>query len=273
MSKDEQSTAYFNVLNVWRYRELLSAMTRREISGRYRGSWLGIFWSLLTPLLLLAVYTFVFGVIFQARWPESKGVDENFAALLFCGIIVHGLFAEMLTRSPRLIVENANYVKRVVFPLDILAWITVLTSAFHFLIAFLILTVFVVIAGNGLTWTFLLAPFAIFPLLLLMIGISWLLSALGVYLRDLSYVASFLATALIFLSPVFYPSSAVPDSFATAMNINPLTFYIETLRDLVVLGRLPEWPSCVIALCVSVLIFFSGFFFFQRVRPGFADVL
>lgn len=128
--------------HLWRYRELIGAMARREILGRYRGSWLGIFWSLLTPILLLGVYTFVFGVIFQARWPASQGVDQNFAALLFCGIIVHGLFAEMLTRAPRLIIDNTNYVKRVVFPLDVLAWIAAFTSVFHFAIAMLILVFF-----------------------------------------------------------------------------------------------------------------------------------
>ncbi len=260
-------------VNVWRHRQLTLAMTRREIAGRYRGSWLGIFWSLLTPILLLGVYTFVFGVIFQARWPQSSGVDENFAAFLFCGIIVHGLFAEVLTRAPRLILDNANYVKKVVFPLDILVWIAGLTSCFHFIIAFGVLLVFVVAVGKGLALTLLLLPIWLACFLLLILGIGWLFAGLGVYVRDLGYVANFLATALIFLSPVFYPVSAVPESFAVAMSINPLTFYIEALRELVVLGQLPSLKDSLVALAIALVVFFLGYSFFQRVRPGFADVL
>lgn len=259
--------------NLWRHRHLVLVMTQREILGRYRGSWLGIFWSLLTPILLLGVYTFVFGVIFQARWPQSNGVDENFAALLFCGIIVHGFFAEILTRAPRLILDNANYVKKVVFPLDVLAWIASFTSAFHFVIAFLVLLVFVLVVGKGLTLTLLLLPLWLLCLLLMIMGFAWLFAGLGVYVRDLGYVANFLATALIFLSPVFYPLSAVPEAFATAMKINPLTFHIEALRDLVVLGQLPGLADSLLALTIALVIFFVGYAFFERVRPGFADVL
>lgn len=253
--------------------QLLAAMTKRDIAARYRGSWLGIFWSLLTPLLLLGVYTFVFGVIFKARWPSSNGVDENFAALLFCGIITHALFAEVLTRAPKLIVENSNYVKRVVFPLDILSWIAVLTASFHFVIAFMILSIFVGIAGNGLSFYIFAVPLVLLSMALLLVGVCWIFSALGVYLRDLSYLASFLATALIFLSPVFYPLSAVPKGFALAMELNPLTFYIEAFRDLVVLHQWPNLASCMIAVSISLATFFLGYGLFRRVQPGFADVL
>lgn len=260
-------------MNVWRYRQLVAAVTRREIQGKYRGSWLGALWSLLIPLSLLAIYTFVFGVIFQARWPSSNGLDENFAALLFCGIIIHGFFAEVMTRSPRLIVENSNYVKRVVFPLDILAWTTTFSALFHFCISLVILFGFVLLWANGLFWTILLVPVILLPLVILLIGLSWLLSSMGVYLRDLQYVCNFLATALIFLSPVFYPMSAVPDSFATAMRINPLTFYIDAMRDVVVLGVMPDWGAYTVALVIAVVIFILGYLFFNRVRHGFADVL
>lgn len=258
---------------ILRHYSLIGAMTSREISGRYKGSWLGIFWSLLTPILLLIVYTFVFGLIFQARWPQSQGVDQNFAAMLFSGIIVHGVFAEVLTRAPKLIIDNTNYVKRVIFPLEILSWITVFSSIFHFLIAFLILVASVVLFGDGVTWAVLLVPLWLVSITLWMAGIAWFFSALGVYFRDLSYVAGFLATILIFLSPVFYPISAVPEGFAKVMSVNPLTFYIESLRGLVVLGQLPDLSKCLIAAVTSLAVFFMGYAFFQRVRPGFADVL
>ncbi len=257
----------------WRYRELLSGMTRRELLARYRGSWLGIFWTLLTPFLLLLVYVYVFGLIFQARWPSSDGVDANFTSQLFCGIIVHFALAEILAAAPRQIINNANYVKKVVFPLDLLSWSIVFTTLFHFSISFIVLLGFVQFVGQGLSWSLFYAPViaaVFFPFLL---GIAWLLSALTVYVRDVTYVAGFLATALLFLSPVFYPASAVPESFAVIMGINPLSYYIEAFRDVVVLGQAPDWIATGRALLVALATYLFGYWFFQRVERGFADVL
>lgn len=257
----------------WRFRELLWNMTKRELLARYRGSWLGILWTLITPLLLLLVYVFVFGVIFQARWPSSDGVDGNFTSQLFCGIIVHFALGEILSGSPRLIISNANYVKKVVFPLDLLSWVTVLNTLFHFAISFVVLLCFVQFAGEGISLSVFYAPLLLVVFFPFLLGLCWLLSALSVYVRDVTYVAGFLTTALLFLSPVFYPASAVPEGFAVIMGINPLTFYIEAFRDVAVLGQAPDWWATGKALLIALGVYLFGYWFFKRVERGFADVL
>lgn len=258
---------------MWQFRELLSSMTRREVLARYQGSWLGLFWTLLTPLLLLFVYMFVFGIVFKMRWPEVNGVEPNFSSLLFCGIIVHMFFAAVLSGAAELIVNNANYVKKVVFPLDILSWVDVGEATFHFLIAVLVLFGVVIVSGGGLSWTVLYVPLLTLLFVIHLLGMSWLVSACGVYIRDVSYVSGFVVTAMVFLSPVFYPASAVPKSFAIVMNANPLTFYIEAFRSVVVLGQPVAILSLIWAAILAILSFVIGFWFFEHVKKGFADVL
>ena len=261
------------IISAWQFRDLIIGMAKREVLGRYRGSWLGIFWSLLTPLLLLLVYMFVFGLIFKARWPQSDGVDENFASLLFCGIIVYITFSEILTRAPRLIVDNASYVKKVVFPLDILSWVAVANALLHFFIYGAGLLIFVLLFGNGLSWAMLYLPVMVGLFMVNLLGIAWLVSACGVYIRDVTYIAGFVATAMMFLSPVFFPKSAVPEKFGLLMDMNPLTFYIEAFRSVLIIGEPPELSAILLASIFSLLSFVVGYWFFERVRKGFADVL
>lgn len=257
----------------WHYRELLLALAWRDVLGKYRGSWLGLFWALLTPLLLLLIYVFVFGHIFQARWPRSEGVDGNFAALLYSGIVVYLLFSEVLTRSPAQVVGNTNYIKKIVFPLDLLGWVTVASALFHFALSFLILLGFVVLFGEGLTLNLVWFPVLLLPFLVFLLGLAWILNALGVYVRDTTYVAGFFATALLFLSPVFYPASAVPEDFRFLLDANPLSFYIEAFRGIAVLGTPPDMGGLATALWVALTTFVIGYWFFERVKKGFADVL
>lgn len=262
-----------NLYHALRHRELLAAMLKREMLGRYRGSWLGLLWSLLTPLLLLLVYVFVFGVVFQARWPQVDAGSGDFAALLFAGISVYFFCAEVITGSPKLVVDNANYVKKVVFPLDVLVWVKVLAAMLHFLISLVLLVAFVWWRlGPPAIWLLTL-PLLIVPLTLLLTGIAWLFSGIGVYVRDLTYVAGFLATALMFLSPVFYPVSAVPESFGLVMELNPLSFYIEAFRTVVVLREPLDIVTLSRAWFIALAVFVAGFALFRRVRRGFADVL
>ena len=267
MKFDSALTPFKSVVH---HRDLLFGMTRREVLARYQGSWLGLFWTLLTPLLLLLVYMFVFGVIFKARWPQVNGVEPNFSSLLFCGIIVHMFFAEVLSGASALMLDNKNYVKKVIFPLDILSWVSVGSAMFHFAVAVLVLFGLVLVVGQGLSWTILYVPLLVLLFVVHLLGMSWFVSACGVYVRDISYVSGFVVTAMIFLSPVFYPASAVPESFAMVMNANPLTFYIEAFRSAVVLGQ----PIALADLAWAALLAFAmGFWFFQRVKKGFADVL
>nr|WP_231373034.1 ABC transporter permease [Thioalkalivibrio sp. AKL10] len=259
--------------SLWSNRRLLARLTRREVAGRYRGSVLGLFWSFLHPLLMLLVFTFVFTVVFEARWAVEQPTTVHFALVLFSGLIVHALFAEVLTRAPGVVIGQANYVKKVVFPLELLPVVTACSAAFHALVSGLILLLAFAIVNGHLHPTVLLAPVILFPLVVLSLGVGWILSSLGVFLRDIGQVTGVLATALLFLSPVFYPVSALPEFMQPWMVLNPLTLMIESLRDVVIWGREPDWLAWSLYLMVSTLVAWIGFVWFQKTRRGFADVL
>lgn len=256
-----------------RHRQLTLQMVKREVVGRYRGSMMGMAWSLFYPLLMLLVYTFVFTVVFNAKWGGSGSVDKgNFAALVFVGLVVHGVFAECLTKAPGLIVANANYVKKVVFPLDILAWVLVGSALFHGAVSLFILLVAQVLFAL-VPWTAILFPVVLLPLVLACVGLSWFLSAAGVYLRDISHVTGVSSSLLLFMSPVFYPADALPEQFRFWLGINPLTYFIEESRAVLIFGRLPQGDAWLAAMAVGLLMAWGGFVWFQRTRRGFADVM
>ena len=249
-------------------------MTRRDVVGRYRGSVMGLTWSFLNPLLMLVIYTFVFRVIFKARWDASGPESQvDFAIVLFVGMIVHALFAECVNRAPGLIIANVNYVKKVVFPLEVLPAVALGSALFHASASMLVLLA-VVLASNGtLHPQVLLAPLLILPIAATALGIGWFLASLGVFLRDVGQVTGILTTALLFLSPVFYPLSAMPERYRGLIQINPLTFAIEQTRAAVIWGANPDWALYVVYLAVGLLTAWGGFWWFQRTRRGFADVL
>ncbi|MEZ5646616.1 MAG: ABC transporter permease [Burkholderiaceae bacterium] len=260
--------------NLWVHRALVLALTRREIVGRYRGSVFGIFWSFLNPILMLTVFTFVFGEIFQARWSgaqQAGGVD--FAAALFAGLLIYNFFAECISKAPTLVLSNSNYVKKVVFPLEVLPVVNLLAALFHLLVAYLILTVLILFSGWQLTATALLVPVVMAPFALLLAGASWILAALGVFLRDIGQVIAPMITALMFLSPVFYPLSVVNVHLKPVYLANPVTFVIEQVRNLMLHGQLPDWQGLALYSAISVAVACGGFYLFQKSRRGFADVL
>jgi lipopolysaccharide transport system permease protein len=248
-------------------------MTTREVVGRYRGSVMGLAWSFFNPILMLAVYTFVFSEIFKARWVGMDTGKGGFAILLFVGMIVHGLFAECANRAPSLILTNGNYVKKVVFPLEILPVITLGSALFHSSISLLVLLIAQVILTHTMQWTALLFPLILVPLLLATLGFSWFLASLGVFLRDVGHVIAVLTTVLLFLSPVLYPVAALPEVYQPWLRLNPLTYIIEESRNVLLFGHLPQWDSLGIAMIIGALIAAAGFWFFQKTRKGFADVL
>ncbi|MCG6872990.1 MAG: ABC transporter permease [Gammaproteobacteria bacterium] len=252
---------------------LVRQMVRREVLSRYRGSVMGLFWAFLQPLLMLAVYAFVFGVVFKARFAGRADSQSEFAILLFAGLIMHSLFSECITRSPTLILSNVNYVKRVVFPLEILSWVAVFTAGFHALISALVLVAFALVLGAGVPWTVFLFPVVLLPLLLLCMGTSWFLASFGVYVRDVNQIVAVISTALLFLSPIFYPVTALPDFIQPYVYLNPLTVMIEASRDVLVRGNWPDWHALGLYTVISALVAWLGFFWFQNTRRGFADVL
>jgi lipopolysaccharide transport system permease protein len=260
--------------SIWRNREIIKSFVVREIVGRYRGSFGGLLWSLINPLLMLAIYTFVFAVVFKARWSNAApdgGV--SFAVVLFAGLIVQAFFAECLTRAPRLLIEHANFVKKVVFPLEVLPIITVGVALFHAGISLIILFAALLFVGNPLYATVLLLPVVIAPFVLLTLGLTWFVGALGVYIRDIGQVIGLLTTMMLFLSPVFYPLSALPESLRGLVLFNPLTLPIEQLRNVLIWGRLPDWNALVAYYVLAFAMAFFGYWWFQRSRKGFADVL
>jgi lipopolysaccharide transport system permease protein len=259
--------------NAFRYRSLLAELIQRDFIGRYRGSFLGIFWSFLNPALMLTVYTLVFSVAFKSRW-SGYGEDQfGFALILFSGMIIHGFLAECLNRAPSLMLQNVNFVKKVIFPLDLLALVTVISALLHFAINFVVLIVFCLVLGFKIHAGAIWVPLILLPLILMVTGLTWFFSALGVYLKDLNQFVGFLVTISLFLSPVFYDSSALPLSYQAYLSWNPITLPVMEIRDVMLFGKPMAWMSWSISLGLGALMFFGGFAWFQRVRRGFADVL
>jgi lipopolysaccharide transport system permease protein len=257
----------------WRNRRLLTALVKRDVQGRYRGSQMGMFWSFLTPVLMLAIYTFVFSVVFKARWGSATETRTEFALVLFSGLIVFNIFAECLNRAPNLVVENPSYVKKVIFPLEILPLVSAGSALFHAAISFCVWLLFYIPLFGIPGWSALWLPVVLLPMILLSLGLSWFLSSLGVFLRDISQVVTVVTTGLMFLSPIFFPASALPEDFRLILQINPLTPTIEATRNILIFDQSPGWLPYAIHLFMSTMIFWFGFLWFQKTRKGFADVL
>jgi lipopolysaccharide transport system permease protein len=259
---------------VWRHRTLLWQLIVRDVVGRYRGSVMGLLWSFLNPLLMLVVYTFVFRVVLAIKWPQIDRLSNvDFGIVLFAALIVHGLFAECVTRAPTLIVNNPNFVKKVVFPLELLSWTVLGTALFHALVSITVLVGALLVVNHYINWTILLLPIVLAPLVLVIIGLSWFLAALGVFVRDIGQATGILSTALLFLSPAFFPVEIVPAPYRTAIYFNPLTLPIEQVRQVLIWGTMPDWYALGQWSGIGFLVSSTGFWWFQRARPGFADVL
>jgi lipopolysaccharide transport system permease protein len=259
--------------NLWAHRELIFQLTKREILGRYRGSYLGLAWSFLTPLLMLTIFTLVFGVIFQARWGLENESRFHFALVLFCGLIVFNVFSECVTRSPGLVLNQPQYVKKIRFPLEILPVIVFLSAAAHAAVSLLILLLGLSLGVGVFNWTVVWVPLVFLPLAALCLGLSWWLASMGVYFRDISQIMGVATMAVLFLSPIFYPVSAIPEGLQTFYRLNPLTLVIENTRAAVIWGQPPNWVHLLVGGAANVLVALLGYAWFQRTRKGFADVL
>lgn len=257
-----------------RYRPVFRQFLRREILGRYRGSMLGITWAFINPLLMLGVYTFVFVEVFKARWP---GVENSggfaFSQRIFAGLMVFNLFSEVVARAPVLIVEQANLVKKVAFPLELLPFITIGSALFHFGLSTVILLTSILVFDPHLPGTMWLLPIVILPLLPLLLGFGWLLSALGVFVRDMGPIVGLCVSLLMFMSPVFYSAKSLSPHWQFWMDLNPLTAVIENLRLVVFAGELPNWADWALALGIACAVAVFGAWVFRVTRDGFADVL
>jgi lipopolysaccharide transport system permease protein len=261
--------------SLWRNRQLIMQMTKREVVGRYQGSAMGMAWSFFNPILMLVVYTFVFSEIFKSRWSGVGGDDSKtqFAVVLFVGMIVLNLFSEVINRAPGLIIANVNYVKKVVFPIEILPVIAMGAALFHSAISLAVLLIAFVVFNGYIHWTVVFIPLILLPLIVLTTGLAWMLASLGVFLRDVGQTIGIITTVLTFLSPIFYPVTAVPISVRQFIMANPLTFIIEQAREILIWGHLPNWTGLGIYTLVASAIACAGYAWFQKTRKGFADVL
>jgi len=262
------------VKSLWRNRQLIVQMTKREVVGRYKGSTMGLAWSFFNPVIMLLVYTFVFSVVFKARWGVG-GEDSKmlFAVVLFAGMIVHGLLAEVLNLAPSLILSNVNYVKKVVFPIEILPIISMGAALFHSMISLCVLLIAFVIFNGYLHWTTVFIPLVLLPFVILTLGLAWMLAAIGVFLKDVDQLIGVVTTVMLFLAPVFYPVAAVPERLRPFIMANPLTFIIEQAREVLIWGHYPNWMGLVIYTVAATVVTWAGYALFQKTRKGFADVL
>lgn len=250
-------------------------MTRHEVVGRYKGSVIGMAWSFFNPIIMLSIYTFVFSVVFRSRW-QVTGEHQSqaqFAIILFAGLVVLNLLSEVLNRAPNLILSNANYVKKVIFPLEILPVVAILTGLFHVLVSLSVLLLAFWLLNGYLYWTILFLPLIMIPFIILISGLAWMLASLGVYLRDIGQSIGLITTIIMFVSPVFYPVTAVPERFQALIMLNPPSFIIEQVRRVIIWGEMPNFIGLTTYLLISIVIAWFGYAWFQKTRKGFADVL
>lgn len=255
-----------------RYRALIPQMVKREISERYRGSVLGVLWSFITPLILLGVYTFVFGTLFNSRW-SGEATTADFAVILFAGLLMFQLFSDVVSRAPSLILHNSNFVKKIVFPLEVLIPVQLGSAMFHALISIIILLIAVFYVQGYVPLTVFWLPVVLAPFAVMMLGFGWFFAAFGVYVRDVDQIIGTALTALLFLAPIFYPPDLIPSWIAPYIYLNPIVVPIELLRDIAIFGKHPDimlWG--LYSLCALAAAGF-GLWFFQKTRGGFADVL
>ncbi|MGE6699038.1 ABC transporter permease [Hyphomonas sp. NPDC076900] len=254
---------------------LILSLSKREVQAKYRGSLLGVTWSLLTPLLMLGVYTFVFGVVFRSRWATSDthASPAEFAVILFVGLILYQMMADTLIRAPTVIISNPSYVKKVVFPLDILIPVALTTSLVHAGFSLLVLAPFLMAVFGGIPWTAILLPLIVAPLCLVILGLGWLLASLGTYVRDIGQFIGPVMTAMLFMAPIFFPVTALPEWLQPWIVLNPLTLPVEQAREVLIFGNMPDWKGLGIYYCASLAICLFGFAWFRKTRKGFADVL
>jgi len=258
----------------WLQRQLFFKLLRRDFAERYRGSYLGVLWSLLLPLLSLLVFTFFFGVIFKTRWAgRGDGSLDELVLILFVGLALYNFLAECLGRAPSLILSHQNYVKNVIFPLEMLPVVMVASSLLTLAVVLLVILLLQAILGTGLTWTAALLPVTVLPLVLFVLGLGWFLSSLGVYIRDIQQLIVPLVQLMMFLSPVFYPIEALPESVRPWLQLNPLALVIEQTRGVVLFGQPLAWWPYLLCLGASALTALLGAYWFVRTRRGFADVL
>lgn len=261
------------IKTIYKNSYLFKQLVKKDIQQQYKGSVLGILWSFIVPIFMLVIYTFVFSEVFQAKWDIDTSDKYQFALVLFCGLTVFNLVSEVMSRSTRLIASNTNYVKKVIFPLEILPVVATFSSLFNCGISFIILIVVRLIIYHSVSTTLYMIFLMFIPLIVLAVGLGLFISAVSVYLKDVGNAISVIITILMYISPVFFPLSAVPESFRSVCECNPMTYIIENFRNVVLYGKCINWKYYGISCAVALVFYFIGKVVFMRAKEGFADVL
>jgi len=262
------------VSNLWKHRDLATQFARRFFFARYRGTYLGALWAFVFPLLMLSVYTFVFNFIFQTRVPAGSETRSQYAVLLFCGISVYAVFSESVCRSCGLVLDNPNFVKKVVFPVEILAVSSVASSLMFSAFSLVLVILGTWVAYGHIPWTVVLIPLVLLPIVCLALGLSWFLSSLGVFVRDIGNLVVVLVSQLLFfLTPVFYRIENMPEALRPFASLNPLAHVVEGARRVLVRGEQPNWAALGIVMLVGLVTMQLGYAWFMKSKRGFADVL
>lgn len=262
------------VRSLWASRDLLMQIVQRNIKGRYRASMFGLFWMMATPLFMLSVYTFVFSVIFKARWGDFFGDSKTaFALVIFCGFSLFNIFSEAVNTACTVITGNKNFVKKVVFPLEILPVASSLTAFIFGIVWIGILFVGILLIFHEIHITSVCLPLLLLPLLLLTTGLAWFLASAGTFFRDLQHAIGIILQALFFMSPILYPIEMVPEKLRPVLRLNPLTTIVEQTRSILLFGRWPDWTQLALLTGASFIIFHLGYIWFMKTKRGFADVV
>lgn len=256
-----------------RDRALILELTRREVDGRYRGASLGVLWSLVSPFLLLCIYTIAFGTVMGGRWPEVQAAGTPFSIIMFAGMIPYFVLSECMIRSPELVVGNPSYVKRVVFPLEILPWPMLLSALFHCLMNVLVFVIMRLVMQHDFEWTIIYLPFVILPIAVLGLGMAWFLASISVYFRDVRQVVGLASMALLFLSSAMIPTATVPEKYRVIFQLNPVSFIVDQVRAVLIWGTQPDWAGLVGYMLGAVAFMYAGYTWFMSTKRGFADVL
>jgi len=261
--------------NLWMHRQLILQFSKREVLKRYKGSYLGMLWSFINPVFMLLIYAFVFGVILRTRW--GTGISDNsfvgFALTLFTGLIIFNVFSECVTAAPGLIVNNPNYVKRIIFPLEILPVSMLGSALIHSLVSLIVLFLGLILFKVNIYWTVLLFPLVYVPLIFLCLGLGWFLSSFGVFVRDIGQLVNIIVQMLFFMTPIFYSLSSIPLRYQPIFYINPMTFIVNQFRQVILWKQLPPLKEYLMLLVVTMIICLAGYMWFMKSKKAFADVL
>lgn len=261
------------VTTLTKHWSLTSALARREVEARYKGSFGGVAWYVIQTLVSVAVYSLVFGTIFKARWAESGQTPINFAMALFVGLLVFNLFSECTGRASTLILTNAIYVKKLVFPLEILPLVALMAALFNFAIGLAVFLGMSLALQVELAWTGLWLPAILAPFVLMLLGFMWFLASLGTFVRDTPQVVSLLIMIMMFLSPLFYPASALPEELRPWIQFNPISFPMEQSRKAILFGQAPDFAGLALYAAAAGFVCVLGYLWFMRTRRAFSDVL